>query len=373
MYRSQHRQKSQSQVTAAKQAAELRRKEAAKRHEAAKAQESASRTSSPYTQKTRLSEANRAVAAANKYGKDAAELEAKAAKYGAEAAGLWEKLSKAELAEADNAERKRKAAADQAERRRKSEADRAERQRKAEQLRAEQEAAAHRLSLEQRIDTTEAKADHALRQVSKPKPERLRVLMLAASPEGDLRIGREQSKIQRAVEATLHRDYVDLRLCPSATTDDLLDGITKFRPHVVHFSGHSDDRVIQFEADVDDFHDGVIVTAEAFANACKATDDPPTLIVLNSCDSAGQADALVDLFAPLAIGMTGTIDDTDAITYATRLYAAIANGQSVSSAHFSAQAAVQLLGGDHDRPHLAVASGIDPASIMLVKVPDGDR
>jgi hypothetical protein len=373
MYRSQHKQKSQSQAAAAKQAAELRRKEAAKRHEAAKAYESASKTSSPSTQKMRLSAANSAVAAANKYGKDAADLEAKAAKYGVEVANLSEKLSKAELAEANSAERKRKAAADQAERRRKSEADRAERERKAEQLKAEQEAAAQRLSLEQRINWTEAKADHALRQLSKPKRERLRVLMLAASPEGDLRLGREQGKIQRAVEATLHRDYVDLRLCPSATTDDLLDGITKFRPHVVHFSGHSDDRVIEFEADVDDFHKGVIVTAEAFANACKATDEPPTLIVLNSCESAPQADALVDLFAPLAIGMTGTIDDSDAITYATRLYAAIANGQSVNSAHLSARAAVQILGGDHDRPHLAVAGDVDASQVMLVKVPDEDH
>ena len=32
---------------------------------------------------------------------------------------------------------------------------------------------------------------------------------------------------------------VDVR--PAATAADLLDGITRFRPHVVHFSGHSND------------------------------------------------------------------------------------------------------------------------------------
>lgn len=367
MYRSQHKQKSLSQAAAAKQAADLRQKEAAKRHEAAKAYESASKASNSSAQRTRLSTAERASTAANKYGKEASDLEVKAAKYGAEVANLREKLSKAELAEADSAERKRKAAADRAERQRKLDADRAERQRRSEQLRAEQEAAAHRLSVEQRISWTDAKADQALRQLRKPKREQLRVLMLGASAEGDLRIGREQARIQRAVEATLHRDYVDLAVRPSATTEDLLNGITKFRPHVVHFSGHSDDRVIEFEADVDEFHEGVIVTAEAFAAACKATDEPPTLIVLNSCNSASQADVLVELFAPLAIGMTGTIDDSDAITYGTQLYAAIANGQSVNSAHLSAQAAVQILGGDHERPHLASAGDVDPSKVILVK------
>jgi len=41
----------------------------------------------------------------------------------------------------------------------------------------------------------------------------------------------------------LLRDYVEIDPRPSATTEDLLDGLMKFRPHVVHFSGHGDEHV----------------------------------------------------------------------------------------------------------------------------------
>jgi hypothetical protein len=172
-----------------------------------------------------------------------------------------------------------------------------------------------------------------------PKPERLRILLLGASSDGGLRVGREQKRIRAAVQSALHRDLVDLDVRPAATTDDLLDGITRFRPHVVHFSGHSDDDLIVFEDEKDEVHEGIVVTARAFALALKATDDPPLLILLNSCNSACQVDDLVAAVAPFAIGMADAIDDGDAITYAAQFYAAVANGQSVGAAHFSAKAA----------------------------------
>jgi hypothetical protein len=215
-----------------------------------------------------------------------------------EAADLQQKALKAELAESQR---------DQQER------DRLEQQRRAKQLRADRAAAADRQRVAERLATTEEKADRALRELAAPKPEKLRVLMLGASPEGDLRIGREQDRIRKAVEAALHRDQIEFDLRTAATPHDLLDGIAKFRPHVVHFSGHSGDQIIGFEENVDEHHDGVVVTADAFASACAATDTPPTLVVFNSCESAATADAIVQRFAPLAIGMSGTIDDVDAI------------------------------------------------------------
>lgn len=214
---------------------------------------------------------------------------------------------------------------------------------------------------------TEAKADKALRALSAPKAEKLRVLMLGASPEGDLRIGREHTKIRRAVEVSLHRDQVAIDVRLSATTQDLQEGIAKFRPHVVHFSGHGEEQLISFEDDIDERHDGVVVTANAFASVCEATDAPPTLIVFNACQSSGTADALVARFAPMAIGMTGNIDDSDALNYATALYSFIANGHSVWSAHLAGKAAIELAGGEHELPYLTAALGVDASAAILVK------
>jgi hypothetical protein len=356
MYRRQHQQKVKQATDAQKKAAELRTKEAAKRQDANKAQAAAQKTNSPATRKSRMNDASRALTAADKYGKDASELEKKAARYGSEAADLQVKIAKAEQAEADQAERQRK---------------RQEQQRKTDDLRRAREAEAERHRIHDRLSATEAKADAALRKLAAPKPEKLRVLMLGASPEGDLRVGREQAKIRRAVERALHREQIELDVRTAATSDDLLDGIARFRPHVVHFSGHGEDQLIGFEADLDEHHVGVVVTADAFASACAATDTPPTLVVLNACESMPAAERLVARFAPLAIGMAGEIDDSDAITYATGLYASIANGQSINSAHMAGKAAVELAGGEYELPVLAAASDVNPAAVKLVK-PQGE-
>ena len=233
---------------------------------------------------------------------------------------------------------------------------------------ADRRAAADRAALESRITGTEAVVAQVLRHLPAPKPEKLRVLILGASSEGDLRVGREQKRIRAAVESALHRDQIELDVRPAATTADLLDGITRFRPHVVHFSGHSNDDLIVFEDDEDAPHEGVIVTARAFAKAIQATDDPPLLVLLNSCKSASQIDDLVAQEVPFAIGMADSIDDGDAISYAAQFYAAIANGQSINASHLSGQAALELAGLDGaELPTLAWAADVDPTATILVK------
>src|SRR6266508_3258064 len=104
MYRRQYQQKVKQATDAQKKAAESRAKEAAKRQDANKAQAAAQKTTSPTTYKSRMNDADRALTAANKYGKEASELEKKAARYGSEAADLQVKIAKAEQAEADQAE-----------------------------------------------------------------------------------------------------------------------------------------------------------------------------------------------------------------------------------------------------------------------------
>lgn len=180
------------------------------------------------------------------------------------------------------------------------------------------------------------------------------------------------SRNASARQLSPHRDQIELDVRPAATTGDLLDGITRFRPHVVHFSGHSNETLIQFERDIDEPHDeGTVVTARAFANAVKATDNPPLLVLLNSCNSAAQINDFVEDVAPFTIGMADSIEDADAINYAAQLYAAVANGQSVASAHASGQAALELAGLEGvDLPTLAWACDVDPRDAVLVNPPE---
>lgn len=346
-YRRQLKQKMGLRAVAERKAGDYRRKEADKRSAAAKAKEAASKSKSPTTIKNRLNKAKRREDEANAASQESAKWQKKAAGYTKEIAELEVKLAKAEQSERQAAERKRQH----------------------EQLEADRRAAAERIQFEGRLSTTERQVDMVLRELRAPKPEKLRVLMLGASSEGDVRVGREQTRIRIAVERALHRDLIELDVRPAATAADLLDGITRFRPHVVHFSGHSAEDLIVFEQDVDEPHEGAIVTAKAFARAIAATDEPPLLVLLNSCHSAAQIDNLTAT-VPFAIGMSDEIGDTDAITYAAQFYAAVANGQSIEAAHASGQAAVELAGlPDHDLPTLACASDVDPRAAILVKPP----
>ncbi|WP_399946262.1 hypothetical protein ACGH52_38105 [Streptomyces sp. BBFR25] len=164
------------------------------------------------------------------------------------------------------------------------------------------------------------------------------MLLLAAASAGDLRVGQEQRKIRPTVQSATHRDLIELDLHPAATADVFLDALTRFRPHVVHFSGRGTQALIAFEKGEDDFHEGAIVSAGAFARAIAAVDDEPLLVLLNSCHSAAQAGKPVGT-VPFAMGMSDTIGDADAITYAARFYAAVADSQSVQATHLLSRAA----------------------------------
>lgn len=350
-YRSQLERKRKQRIEAEKKSGDYRSKESKKRADATKARQAAAKTKSETTAGSKLREADRRDREAETAGKDAARWQMKASQYAKEEASLVSKLARAEQSEADTAERRRQR----------------------DQQLAERRAAAERATLESRIVRTEEVVDQAARHLHKPKHERLRVLILGSSSEGDLRVGREQKRIRAAVEAALHRELIELDVRPAATTEDLLDGMSSFRPHVVHFSGHSSEGLIVFEGERDEPHQGVIVTAGAFARAIEATDEPPTLVVLNSCGSAAQIDDLVAQVVPFAIGMADSIEDGDAITYAARFYASVANGQSIRSSHFAGQAALELAGLDGvDLPVLAWAHGADPATTVLVMPPEID-
>lgn len=344
-FRSQLDRKRRQRVEAEKKVGEYRTKESGKRNDAAKARAAAAKSKSSSTASSKLRESDRCEKAAEQFAKDAERWQARATGYAKEESALQSRLTRAEKSESDAAERVRKRSSQK----------------------AEIEARAERAAIDARISGTESTIARVLRELPAPKSEKLRVLILGASSEGDLRVSREQKRIRAAVQSALHRDFIEIDARPAATTEDLLDGLSRFRPHVVHFSGHSNDDLIVFEDEKDLPHQGVIVSARAFAKAIQATDDPPLLVVLNSCKSASQIDALVEEVVPFAIGMSDSIGDSDAIIYAARFYASIANGQSIRSAHLAGQAALELAGLESvELPTLASARDVDSAAAILV-------
>jgi hypothetical protein len=350
-YRSQLDRKNKDRAAAEKKVGEFRTKEADRRGKATKERLAAEKASTASTRTSKLRAAQRYEDEANKAARDAGTWSTKVGRLSKEISELSTKLVKAETAERTAAEKAR------------------QREQQQTQLRA----AAEQRKIESRLSTTERQVGTVLRELQAPKPEKLRVLLLGAASDGSLRIGREQERIRTIVQRATHRDLVTLDVHSAATADTLLDALPRFRPHIVHFSGHSGEDLLELEQDVDDFHESAVVSAGAFARAIAAVDEKPLLVVLNSCYSAAQTESLVEI-VPFAIGMAKSIGDVDAITYAARFYAAIAEGQSVPGAHLLGRAAVEMNGlPDHEVPTLAYAPDVDPSTTRLVTPPQASE
>lgn len=199
-----------------------------------------------------------------------------------------------------------------------------------------------------------------------PAPDKLNILYLTVASRGDLRVDEEIRRVKSAVRATTHRDIVHIEHMPAATTSDLLDGLARVTPHIVHFSGHASEAALVFDIGSVAHNEGSRLDRDLFARALASVDRRPTVIVLNACNTESHTSKLLEV-ADAVVSMSDSIGDPDAITFATRFYSSIADGQSVQSA-FDAAVTQMLMNGLQDAlvPNLACAAGIDPSQMRLV-------
>jgi hypothetical protein len=202
-----------------------------------------------------------------------------------------------------------------------------------------------------------------------PEPEKLRVLYLTANPAMDLRLDTEVRQVQQALRGAKYRDLVDIKLRPAATFQDLLDGLNDERPHVVHFSGHGGGEGLAFDAESlsgPAHHD---VGYALLFRALAATDFPPSLLVLNACDTLEGVEQILPA-VPVVIAMSDDVLDAAAILFAQQFYAAIASGQSVGSALRQSKVNIEaVLADEHASalPQHAARNDVDIFELILVR------
>lgn len=205
--------------------------------------------------------------------------------------------------------------------------------------------------------------------IREPEPEKLRVLYLTASPmvEGSppLRVDAEVNNVLRALRGAKHRELVELQHRPAATVEDLVNGINDHRPHVVHFSGHAGGGLLFDNASViaPEEH---LVGYEVVGRILAATDLPPTLVILNACETLEGASEMLKA-APIVIAMSDTVGDASAAIFAAHFYGAIGAAQSVGAAVNQARAMIAVaLPGEPDLISVCVTDGVDPDAVRLV-------
>ena len=200
-------------------------------------------------------------------------------------------------------------------------------------------------------------------QAAKPE-KKITILFLAANPKGTdpLRLGEEVRTIDERLRLAQYRDKFNLEQQWAARTGDILDAMRRYKPDIVHFSGHgSAEGSLIFE---DASGAAKPVSAEALGEMFRVLKGV-RCVVMNACWSDKHA-AQIAKSVDCVIGMSRSVSDTAAIGFAAGFYGSLGDGTSVGEAFDLGKVQIMLDGGDEQRtPRLKPRAGVDPASVAF--------
>lgn len=150
---------------------------------------------------------------------------------------------------------------------------------------------------------------------------------------------------------------------PAANFGTLVNGLNDHTPSVVHFSGHGNSSGIAMSDSLST--KSKLISFELLAKAIGATDTPPEVIILCSCDGSGAEKSLLQT-AKATIVMSKSISDLAATAFACGFYSAVAGGQSLKSAFAQGTNGILFEALDEEAtPKLFLRSGIDSSKLFL--------
>jgi hypothetical protein len=199
------------------------------------------------------------------------------------------------------------------------------------------------------------------------KRKHIDVLYLMANPikRHSLRVDAEVKAVNAEVRRSKFRDNITVHQSPAANFDDILHGLNDHSPRIVHFSGHGNTGGLAMDGGGTKRVRTKFVTFDLLGKALAATDNPPDVIVLNACQSAGARKALLGTAKALIV-MKDSVTDTAAVAFATKFYGAIASGLSLQAAFDQGCVAVEAISlVEADTPALMTANGVNAKKLVL--------
>lgn len=193
----------------------------------------------------------------------------------------------------------------------------------------------------------------------------LRIGFLSTNPVSDqpLRTDIEARTLARGLKATTNGSRISVNYYPAAEWADLLASLNEFLPHIIHFSGHGGDGAVVFDNE-GLYDDGGIEIDYALLNRfLGATVKKPDILVLNACDTAHNAEVLLENVKAV-VAMSDTIDDAAAAYFSKFMYIALAEGQPLSIAVEQGKIALSAMKlPDADLPTIISRRNVDVSKL----------
>jgi hypothetical protein len=198
-----------------------------------------------------------------------------------------------------------------------------------------------------------------------PSYNNIKLLFLASNPTNtsQLRLGEEIRAIEHSLRLSEFRDKFKIIQCWATRVSDIQSDLLRHTPHIVHFSGHGTEKgELIFENEVGESSS---VPVNTLTNLFSTLKDNIRCVLLNSCYSAEQANAIA-MEIDCVIGMSNSITDKSAISFATSFYQALGYGRNITTAFNLGCSQIDLDNSkDYDIPKL-IAIKSDPSSIMFI-------
>jgi hypothetical protein len=198
-----------------------------------------------------------------------------------------------------------------------------------------------------------------------PAPaKKITILFLAANPKDQdpLRLGEEVRTIDEQLRLAQHRDRFNLEQQWAVRTGDILAAMRRYKPDIVHFSGHGSASGNLIFEDVS--RATKEVSAAALGELFRVLKGV-RCVVMNACWSDKHAGAIAKS-VDCVIGMSRAVSDEAAIGFAAGFYGSLGDGLSIGEAFDLGRVQIMIDGGDEQKtPRLKARPGVAPETVTF--------
>ena len=189
-----------------------------------------------------------------------------------------------------------------------------------------------------------------------PSTKALRIAYLITNPElgAALNTVQEAKQVIKAINSSALAEKIELRPLLAPSFDDLIDLLNRFKPHVVHFSGHGGDESLLFDNENIGDVGGTSLDFDTIRELLDAVHFKPKGLVLMACDTVSGASKFLD-HTDFVVAMSDSIDDNAASDFSVRFYKSVGDGVALDKAVKQGKVSIKAKGyKDSELPTLIV-------------------